>query len=102
MIAADVTGAGVMRHCRAPPDVIAGLDPAIHLVAKKCFFGVLRSTMDPRVKPAGDRGRTGLESKSARYAEPCQCWPKPIARGAFPAALLVVGTFSRAMRKTRP
>jgi hypothetical protein len=29
----------------APSGVIAGLDPAIHLFAKK---------MDPRVKPAGD------------------------------------------------
>jgi hypothetical protein len=28
-------------------DVIAGLDPAIHLLAKR---------MDPRVKPAGDDG----------------------------------------------
>jgi hypothetical protein len=30
--------------------VIAGLDPAIHLHAKK---------MDPRVKPAGDRQKSG-------------------------------------------
>jgi hypothetical protein len=30
--------------------VIAGLDPAIHPLRKK----LLRRTMDPRVKPAGD------------------------------------------------
>src|SRR5215469_8355769 len=32
-------------------DVIAGLDPAIHLLCK-CFYA---KGMDPRVKPAGDR-----------------------------------------------
>jgi hypothetical protein len=30
--------------------IIAGLDPAIHLLGKK----VMRSAMDPRVEPAGD------------------------------------------------
>ena len=34
--------------------VIAGLDPAIHLLAK---------SMDPRVKPAGDSGDTAKESQ---------------------------------------
>jgi hypothetical protein len=35
----------------ACPIVMAGLDPAIHLLRKE----FLRRTMDPRVKPAGDR-----------------------------------------------
>jgi putative endonuclease len=34
----------------ACPIVMAGLDPAIHLLRKK----FMRRTMDPRVKPAGD------------------------------------------------
>jgi hypothetical protein len=36
-----------------PSVVIAGLDPAIHLLRKK----VLAKKMDPRVKPAGDEYR---------------------------------------------
>jgi hypothetical protein len=40
-------------HCRVR-GVIAGLDPAIHLLHKK----VLRSTMDPRVTVAGRSGST--------------------------------------------
>jgi hypothetical protein len=39
------------RHAgEAPPIVMAGLDPAIHLLRK-----VLAKKMDPRVKPAGDQ-----------------------------------------------
>ena len=37
-------------HIEPQTDVIAGLDPAIHLLRKE----LLRETMDPRVKPAGD------------------------------------------------
>jgi hypothetical protein len=37
-----------MRACRV---VIAGLDPAIHLLREDAF---LRRVLDPRVKPAGD------------------------------------------------
>ena len=39
------------RHCRTlRQPVMAGLDPAIHPLRKK----LLRRTMDPRVRPAGD------------------------------------------------
>jgi len=37
-------------HCLS--SVIAGLDPAIHLLRKT----ILAKKMDPRVKPAGDAG----------------------------------------------
>src|SRR5262249_8115363 len=40
---------GTDLNCNLSP-VIAGLDPAIHLLRKKS----LRRMMDPRVKPAGD------------------------------------------------
>ena len=39
------------RLTRSPTVVIAGLDPAIHLLRKRNFS---RSVMDPRVKPGGD------------------------------------------------
>jgi hypothetical protein len=41
--------------------VIAGLDPAIHLLAKK---------MDPRVKPAGDDGNESIRPKHALVLVP--------------------------------
>src|SRR5262249_31057876 len=51
---------------RVPPDVIAGLDPAIHPLRKRVLrriAKVLTKTMDPRVKPAGD----GVSTASASY-----------------------------------
>jgi mono/diheme cytochrome c family protein len=50
--------------------VVAGLDPAIHLLAKR---------MDPRVKPAGDRQCESKRSKSALAASMVQVRGLPIA-----------------------
>ena len=43
------------------PPVIAGLDPAIHLLTKM----LLAKVMDPRVKPAGDATAVGRNKRSA-------------------------------------
>src|SRR6266568_9569997 len=45
--------------------VMAGLDPAIHLLRKE----LLRETMDPRVKPAGDERTCPSTQQIARRIE---------------------------------
>jgi uncharacterized membrane protein len=52
--------AGGAEPTQAPATVIAGLDPANHLLAKE---------MDPRVKPAGDHQNESKRSKSAVGAD---------------------------------
>jgi len=54
-------------------NVIAGLDPAIYLHAKK---------MDPRVKPAGDAQRCG--STSSEQAQKVRSSPRHAGCDAFP------------------
>src|SRR5262245_36057280 len=84
-----------------PQLVIAGLDPAIHPVREK----VLRRTMDPRVKPAGDAHRLGASARGGVMPAAAKKWRSTTSASTF-ARLSAGGVEtwlrSRARRATRP